>query len=186
MFAVFDQFELTDPNKIAELEPVTGKIAIQAKYTPIEKSEMDDTDLDKIGNLEDEESEETPPVQIGKLRIKILESRAFEPEISHKLRFYIEGQDEIKVTQSQENTQTPKWSEAFVFSVFGPRKGEDFPQIVVEDIDAKADDKILHSTKAEFGLIAKKEKGKIEKWCAFFNKTKKQVKLALFYRQLDK
>lgn len=188
MFAVFDQYEITDPHKIAELKPVQGRVAIQAKYTPVDpRPALDDKNLDQIQKQEDEQSEEEkPPVYLGDLRIKIMETRMFEPQFRHKLRFYIEGQDESGTTSTQEETKTPKWPETFTFKVFQPKKGDDFPQLVIEDMDDKENDKILTSSKVEFGKLTEKTKGKLEKWCAFFNATKKQVKLSLFYKQADK
>eukprot|EP00343_Euplotes_focardii_P006244 CAMPEP_0205811036 /NCGR_PEP_ID=MMETSP0205-20121125/15196_1 /ASSEMBLY_ACC=CAM_ASM_000278 /TAXON_ID=36767 /ORGANISM="Euplotes focardii, Strain TN1" /LENGTH=96 /DNA_ID=CAMNT_0053089725 /DNA_START=209 /DNA_END=499 /DNA_ORIENTATION=+ len=96
MFSVFDQFDLTDPNKIVELKPIEGKVAVQAKFTPIEEvKKLKDNDLDEIGGEEESEEPEEPLVEIGKLRVQVIGSRMFEPDIRHKLRFYIDGQDEI-------------------------------------------------------------------------------------------
>jgi len=125
-------------------------------------------------------------VQIGQLRVKIIDSRAFEPQFRHKLRFSIQGQDEMETTKTQEDTATPKWSEVLEFPVMSARKGEDFPQLLIEDINDKDDNKVLTSSMVEFELIAKKGRGKLEKWCAFFNNTKKQVKIAIFYRSIEK
>ena len=186
--AVFDQFELSDPHKIAEVSPVQGRIAVQAKYMPIDiNRKYDDDDLDEVQKLEQEESEEEPdPVHIGDIRVSVSDTRMFEPDLRHKLRFSIEGQDEVQITKAVEGTKRPKWSEKFVFPVFSPRKDDDFPMIIVDDMDDKKDDKVLHTVKVEFGKLTEKPSNKLEKWCAFFNKSKKQVKLAIFYRQLAK
>ena len=185
MFAVFDQYELSDPLKIAEMKPVTGRIAVQAKYTPIDrKKKLRDGDLDAIGGMEEEESEEEYiPVQIGRIRVQVTDSRAFEQDLSHKLRFYIQGQDEIETTSVQENTKKPKWGEKFTFPVMKPPKGDDFAQLVIDDMDANQEDKILQSTTVDIGIMTDKPKNKLEKWCAFFNKTKKQVRLKILYLQ---
>ena len=64
------------------------------------------------------------------------------------------------------------------------KKDADFPQLLIEDINAKDDDKVLHSVRVQFDMLAEKSKAKIEKWWAFFNAPKKQVKVALFYKQV--
>jgi len=60
MFSVYDQFELTDSNNLVspKLKPVQGRVAIQAKYTPIVKEALDDKDLDKIGGVDQKSEEE--------------------------------------------------------------------------------------------------------------------------------
>ena len=114
--AIYDQFLLTDPSKIAELTPIEGRVAIQAFF------EGHSNALDAIDRPKTPSEEELPPVYIGDLRVNVTETRMFEQDIRHKLRFSVEG-SEFEVTATQENTKTPKWTEKFTFKVMkSPQK----------------------------------------------------------------
>ncbi|CAI2371204.1 unnamed protein product [Moneuplotes crassus] len=183
LFSVFDQFDLTDPEEIVDMKPIQGKVAVQAKFTPIDVvKKLKDVDLDKIDNAEEEEEKsEEPPEELGTLRIQVLSSRAFEKDKKHKLRFYIDGQDTIETTGVQENTKNPKWLEKYSFTIYKPRGDDEFSELIIDDMDADEEDKILHTTNVDVGVLARKGTGKLEKWCSFFNKPKKQLKVKMVF-----